>query len=245
MAEGEIPTKSQLNKCGKLLARHQRGDAVAQNASDAQLEHAKDQVRAFRAAHSTPMLKTRIGMTSFIRTSTGADPVVSQRLKRVPRIIRKLSRKQGSNLASLQDIAGVRAVLETPRQVEQVLAHMHRRWGSRIDHVDDRVASPHEIGYRAIHVIVVRDGLNVEIQLRTRQQQSWADLVEATDAFHALNLKDGYGPPVLMEYFSTLGEFYYRHEYGEPITMDLIDKLMQAQDAAVDANYFAAATREG
>ena len=37
----------------------------------------------------------------------------------------------------------------------------------------DYVAFPKDIGYRAVHYIVRRDGRAIEVQVRTRGQQQW------------------------------------------------------------------------
>lgn len=58
----------------------------------------------------------------------------------------------------------------------------------------DYIEFPKAIGYRAVHFVVTRDDRAIEVQLRTRGQQQWADAVEAIDARIDLSLKDGVGP---------------------------------------------------
>lgn len=109
----ELPSKSEINRCGELLRK-----ATFEGAPiDVQrLDHAIEVISAFRAAHAYPMAKTRYGLASMVRTERAAEVVVGQRLKRVPRIVRKLQRTVGTEkgrtaLARLEDIGGVRAIL--------------------------------------------------------------------------------------------------------------------------------------
>jgi hypothetical protein len=104
-------SKNKINKCGELVRRVMfEGELV----SVEELDEAVRVIHDFRAAHAYPLLKVRNGLTSMVRTEC-ADDVIGQRLKRVPRIIRKLQRTVGSPtgrtmLARLDDIGGVRAM---------------------------------------------------------------------------------------------------------------------------------------
>jgi len=92
---------------------------------------------------------------------------VTQRLKRFPTILDKLVREPTMALSKMEDIGGVRAVLMDQRQVDRVrdcLQHA-QRWNIR--RVRDHFECPKDDGYRAVHVIVKKDGCYVEIQLRT------------------------------------------------------------------------------
>ncbi len=68
-----------------------------------------------------------------------------------------------------------------------------------------------------MHYVVVRDGRAIEVQLRTRGQQQWADAAESADARLSgvgVNLKDGEGPAEMIEYFAAAGELIFLREYG-------------------------------
>lgn len=120
--------------------------------------------------------------------------VVSQRLKRMPRLIRKLDRKEGSKLARLEDIGGCRAVLATGQELERVHRRLKKRWAGQIVRERDYIAEPKSTGYRAVHLVVLRDERRIEVQLRTTSQQAWADAIERADARLGMTLKDGEGP---------------------------------------------------
>ena len=89
--------------------------------------------------------------------------------------------------------------------------------------------------------MVVRDGRAVEIQLRTRGQQQWADAAEAADArhgFRGVNLKDNEAPEEMLEYFRAAGEVIYRREYGIPISYELTGRFNAARRTVIAAGYY-------
>lgn len=239
-----LPSKSQINRCGELIRQYVfEGLFIA----PAELETAIDVITDFRAAHSYPLQKVRLGLGSMIRTEQ-CEPRVSQRLKRVPRIIRKLQRTVSSpggrtTLARLEDIGGVRAVLQDGGEVERVRQRIEARWGATIKRRRNYIDDPKPIGYRAVHLVVVRDDRPIEIQLRTRGQQQWADAAESADARLAgrgVNLKDSDGPAEMVEYFSAAGDLIYRREYGLEIPSTVLARFGAARRAVVDAGYYSA-----
>lgn len=108
----------------------------------------------------------------------GFDP--TSRVKNTGTILEKLVRHGGSWLKSIQDLAGMRIVLDGDRtaQDDAVDAIVHAfRATEREAKIVDRRAQP-SAGYRAVHVIVYPDGVPVEVQVRTRWQHEWADMFE-------------------------------------------------------------------
>lgn len=238
-----LPSKSEINRCGEIL-RAATFDGAAFDVD--RLEHAIEVISAFRAAHAYPMAKTRLGLASMVRTERAVEVVVGQRLKRVPRIVRKLQRTVGSEsgrtaLARLEDIGGVRAILRDGEELDRVRLRLERRWGSSFRRQRDYIKSPKDIGYRAVHLVVVRDDCAIEIQLRTRGQQQWADAAEAADARHGprgVNLKDNEAPVEMLEYFSAAGEVIYHREYGIAMSSELTRRFDAARRAVIAAGYY-------
>lgn len=106
-----------------------------------------------------------------VRTERAVEVVVGQRLKRVPRIIRKLQRTVGSGsgrtaLARLEDIGGVRAILLNGEELDRVRLRLERNWGSSFRRQRDYIKNPKDIRYRAVHLVVVRDDSNGRMPLR-------------------------------------------------------------------------------
>lgn len=114
--------------------------------------------------------------------------IVAQRLKRMPTIIGKLNRFKGMRLSSMQDIAGVRIIVGDMEQLKEVDSHI-KRW-RHLFKIRDYISSPKDSGYRGKHFIFKKNGMFVEIQLRTQLQHLWATSVETTDIFRGAALKE-------------------------------------------------------
>jgi ppGpp synthetase/RelA/SpoT-type nucleotidyltranferase len=238
-----VPSNGQVNRSGALLARAM----VNEPATEAEWEEivrAYDVVTLFRSAHAAPMNSVAMGLRSMVRTATGTDrPAVSQRLKRVPRIIRKIHRMDGqpdgsTNLARLEDIGGVRAVLDSLEDLHRVRERLERTWAGSIKRQRDLITEPRDIGYRAHHVVVERRDRRIEVQLRTVGQQRWADAIEALDSRRGLNLKDGIGPQALVEYFRAASDFIYHEDQGQVVPADLASRLTAATERVIDEGYY-------
>lgn len=138
-------------------------------------------------------------------------------MKRREQIMSKLHRMPRSRLSNMGDIGGCRAVLDSRDRVDSAFARIQSSWqihGSPRD-TRDR-PSPSGFGYRALHVIVIRDGRRIEIQLRDRVEHEWAVAVERTGARLSIALKEGIGPDDLKDYFRLASEGMYREKIGDP-----------------------------
>ena len=121
------------------------------------------------------MLSVRMSYTSFAGTLGVHGFVVSQRLKRIERIQRKLER-ESVRLSQLQDIGGVRVIVPTLTDQAKLAEHAVDYLQNVV--VIDYVTAPKTTGYRAIHHVVKRAGRLIEVQLRTEMQHEWADRIE-------------------------------------------------------------------
>jgi ppGpp synthetase/RelA/SpoT-type nucleotidyltranferase len=129
-------------------------------------------LQRLRADYDAPLAQVEDRLrTNGLRTTS--------RLKTVGTIIDKLKRER-TRLSKMQDIAGVRLVvgqglsgLTEQDRVVEVVSDLFP--GSST--VDRRSRPSH--GYRAVHVIPTVDECPVEIQIRTRDQDGWAHLMEA------------------------------------------------------------------
>lgn len=235
----ELPSKSQINRSGKYLQQFEGPEETwPENFDESKANEAIEVVSAFRAAHAQPMQKVRMGLLSMLQKSS-AQVAVTQRLKRVPRIIRKLYRMESSMLARLGDIGGVRAVVADFEELDRVYARIVERWEPHFVRTPiDYVARPKPMGYRAIHIVVRRDDRAIEVQLRTTGQQEWADAVERMDSLRGLNLKDGDGPDSLMRYFAAAGELIHLREVGLELNERQRVEFIAARDAVVAQGFY-------
>ena len=229
-----LPTKGTIDRAGAFIV------AMANDAEDFDVEKYLDAYEVldlFRAAHQSPMTRVTMGLRSIVKTATRADPIVSQRLKRSPRIVRKLIRMENSNLARLEDIGGCRAVVQDLEQFEAVRSRIERVWGDQVRRRRDYLAEVPDSGYRAAHWVVERGGRRIEVQVRTRLQQQWANAVESADSRLDLTLKDGVGPDSMLEYFRALGDYIYSIDIGKPDS-SLRERLTAAEDTVIEQGFY-------
>lgn len=243
----EMPavSKGEINRCGAFLVDMHRARQAGDFARLSELRgqnkwaHATKTVDDFRAAHQKPLSLTSVGLRQFVGTALHEEPVVSQRLKRLPRIIRKLANLDQSDLARLEDIGGTRAVVRTLDDQARLCDHIERRWGHSTKRRRDYVDDPKPSGYRARHIVVERNERRIEIQVRTVNQQRWANMIEEADSRFKMTLKDGVGPQSMLDYFSAAGDMLYFQEAGLVTPSDLRDRYTAAADAVVEEGYFA------
>ena len=108
------------------------------------------------------------------------DALVTGRIKKLNTIIDKLNRPHTpSKLATMYDIAGCRAVVNTMEELDMVCSIMCAKATCDLDKTckHDYVSRPKKSGYRGRHLIFVFEcipGLNLfaELQLRTALQHS-------------------------------------------------------------------------
>ncbi|MEV5642548.1 hypothetical protein AB0L67_20590 [Streptomyces flaveolus] len=109
---------------------------------------------------------------------------VTHRLKTTDTLIQKLQRAKArgssTNLARIQDIAGIRVsgrltLTEQDRLADLVVERFERQ-GHKCS-IKDRREDP-IVGYRALHVIISLSGRYVEVQIRTVGQDLWANIFE-------------------------------------------------------------------
>lgn len=182
------PSKKQVKKVASRLRKLAEAEAPLD-----QWEDALEVVRAQRARHAYPLVKVNNGLRSFIST-LGVKGEVSQRLKRMETIIEKLTTRETTlRLDQMVDIGGCRIALHSDdlEELRRVEKKIRRTWASQLieQRCRDYVAEPRESGYRAIHLVVVRDDCPIEIQLRSRRMHGWAQMMETFSQHFDENFK--------------------------------------------------------
>jgi putative GTP pyrophosphokinase len=129
-------------------------------------------------------------------------------------------------LARMQDIGGIRAILGTMGKVRR-LERVYRERKLQHDLVSskDYIAEPKTDGYRGIHLIYryqnVKEssynGLLLELQLRTRLQHAWATAVETMGTFLGQALKSGQGEGQWRSFFEVTGSAIAHLENSPPV----------------------------
>jgi ppGpp synthetase/RelA/SpoT-type nucleotidyltranferase len=209
-----MASKAKVNRAGDRLRHWWLIDGAEDVAYPVE---AVQTMLAFRAGFQDPLTKVVMSLRSF-QTTEGVKVDVAQRLKRGQTIIDKLGRIPGMELARMHDIGGCRAIV--PEGRFDVLDGIRKRLDGSVNVVVrpyDYIMDPKPTGYRAVHVVVHRDGHLIEIQLRTARQHAWAEFVEQLGDRTGNNLKDGQGPEVLLEYLRMGASIVAMQERQEPV----------------------------
>lgn len=165
-------SKSQVDKLGQRLAAP--GPYSDEDAS---------QLEQVLIAYAGAVAAARQAL-EVLENDTFRNVSITGRAKTTQTTLEKLVRNK-SRLSSIEDLAGVRIVADmTLSEQDSMAARVIDLFGGpAYCRLVDRRSDP-RAGYRAVHVIVKLDGLPVEVQIRTRCQDAWANLFEKTaDAF--------------------------------------------------------------
>lgn len=203
-------SKKQINKAGAIL--------TLDEPSQADLSWAIALADRWRACHAYPINTFQATLRTKLKTYQG-DPIAAQRLKRMPTIIDKLKRYPNMKLTTMQDIGGVRAILNSLSDVYS-LAEGYRE-SQRFPHdlldQKDYIQNPRdEDGYRSIHLIYRYtnsqarnyDGLRIELQIRTRLQHTWATAVETMGTLLGQALKSRIGDREWLNFFALISAIF-------------------------------------
>jgi hypothetical protein len=216
-----------VDKAGAVLREFYEGGGIWLGLTGdevAKVEGAHEVAEWYRAGFTDPLLKSRMGVQSFINT-LGLQARIAQRHKRLNRIIQKLVRFPTMRLTAMQDIGGCRVIVPGLDDVETLFRHIEGRWRESIKEVNHYIANPQSSGYRAIHVVVRRDNRPIEIQLRTERQHRWADLVEDIGRVTGEELKWGGASP-LIEGLEVIAYVWAHLDRGERPSGELRPRFM-------------------
>lgn len=107
-------SRTQVSKAGDILTALSKDPAT-----DLDLDewlHAYEVLANWRACHGYPINTFQATLRTRLKKIDEAA-LVAQRLKRTPSILNKLRRFKGMNLARMQDIGGLRAVVGSVRHL--------------------------------------------------------------------------------------------------------------------------------
>ncbi|MFF6774383.1 hypothetical protein ACFY8W_12550 [Streptomyces sp. NPDC012637] len=127
---------------------------------------------------------------------------VTHRLKTTDTLIQKLRRAkekgESTNLARVQDIAGIRVsgdiTLTEQNDLRDMIIEAFTKQGHTCT-MRDRREEP-VVGYRAVHVIVTLGSQYVEVQIRTTAQDLWANVFERIADIFGRDIRYGKDPEI-------------------------------------------------
>jgi ppGpp synthetase/RelA/SpoT-type nucleotidyltranferase len=151
-------------------------------------------VDEYRRSHSEPLNLTYEILEKTCQAILAEDFITSQRIKRMPTILEKIKSGTHSDLSSMQDLGGCRAIMHDISSVRKVYEKLLETPSSEFTlntkSLRDYINTPKPSGYRSMHMVVSIEQpdannkplmLNIEIQCRTRIMHLWATAVEAYD----------------------------------------------------------------
>jgi len=214
MAFTSVPaeSKNKINKAGSELV--DAADAAKTNVSSAALGMAVDLVERWRSCHAYAINTFQSTLRGKLRNYAGS-PVVAQRLKRMPTIVDKLKRHPNMQLSTMQDTGGVRAIVNSTKDVYKLAEDYENniRLAHELVVKNDYIANPRsEDGYRSLHLIYKYknikvpeyDGLRLEVQIRSKLQHLWATAVESMGTFLGQALKSRQGSQKWLDFFALI-----------------------------------------
>ena len=104
-------TRKQVSRAGSVL--------IDNTSSSEQKEAAMEILSHWRSCHAYPVNTFQATLRSRLKKVCNS-PLVAQRLKRTPSILKKLQMNPGMQMARMQDIGGLRAVVENLSQVRKL-----------------------------------------------------------------------------------------------------------------------------
>jgi ppGpp synthetase/RelA/SpoT-type nucleotidyltranferase len=207
--------KAKVDRAGRVL--------INKDSTEEAKEDALTILNNWRSSHGYPMntFQARLRQVS---KKVDDNALVVQRLKRVPSIVKKLTRDQTKtmSLSQMQDIAGCRSVLSDVNKVYELTEIYRKSRGLKHKKVreKDYIKNPKKDGYRSIHLVYryksdkirTYDGLQIEIQIRSKIQNSWATSIEIVDLFTKQAIKSNEGEEEWKEFFKLVSSAFAQME---------------------------------
>lgn len=228
-------SKAKIDRAGRSLSHNIDRDEYTQLESELLLDD-------YRRRHLQPLSETTIEIQKLL-TNFGTSYYIAQRLKRKPQIMRKLKRLS-VRLTQLQDIAGCRIIVHKNSDVnnlqDYIVKSIEKQSVFSIERMTDyRERGRDDTGYRALHIILKRNKLHIELQIRSRIQHYWSESIERTSVIYGHHLKEGEGDKTIIRYFKVLSDAFFDIEGGHEPNIDTrlsIDNLRERCEFLIKAS---------
>lgn len=136
--------------------------------------------RVSYGAYSEYLNDFRISLESELR-ALAPGCVVNARWKRLETVAAKLRRRPELALSRMPDIVGLRIIASSRADQSGIAERIRAAYDVR--QVDDKSDNP-KFGYRAVHFDIRYRGVNIEIQVQTRNQNLWQGVSERAGVRH-------------------------------------------------------------
>ena len=209
-----------VDRAGKTLLRPSR----AHDRQEARLI-----LGNWRSAHGYPLHALAMTLRNRSLAIGDGKHIVTQRLKRLVSIERKLQRLS-YNATQIQDLGGCRVILPSITEVRE-LQNTYRNGRSSVFELMrqyDYIDRPKDSGYRSLHLVYRYDSPNmpgwkymrVELQIRSVIQHTWATAVEAASFLTGDDLKASEGDAKWLRFFVLMSNWMSMMEQS-PLVPDV------------------------
>lgn len=220
-------TTSRVNRAGVTLRRWWASDRALYGREEVQ---AFEVLRAFRAAHSTPLTKGNNGLRSMLRTED-CNVEVSQRLKRTTTILDKLTRQPTMALSRMQDIGGC-----GPSSAQWRKSGGFRHGSVAIDRPSNwtTMFSLRELPAteRSTWSSPTTDAA-LRFNFGPNAMHDWAVAVEQLGGRIGEDLKSGRGPARVLHWLSAVSDALGVEESGEVVDTEHVNRIAALREAAM------------
>ncbi|MDY5779074.1 MAG: RelA/SpoT domain-containing protein [Succinivibrionaceae bacterium] len=191
------PSNKEVNRAGEIIRNSN---------DDEEIKKAISVLDNWRSLHSIPLNSVRSFINRILKKvfkGKNTNAILGQRLKRMPSIITKIKRFENMSVSRMQDIGGIRIILDSIKDVYTVHdAIIHANTNHEyIIPPKDYIKEPKKDGYRSLHQVLIYhndknldcDGMRIEVQIRTKLEHSWATAVETLGSINNASYKTGEG----------------------------------------------------
>jgi ppGpp synthetase/RelA/SpoT-type nucleotidyltranferase len=206
------------------------GDRLAKGTSKNADEYLDSEIifDEYRKIFIEPLTEITLKLHSWL-IEFKCDFYIAERLKRKPQILRKL-RRFSARLTQLQDIGGVRVIFDDNNLIDQFIIFIKEKISKghffKIERKTDyREKGRDDSGYRAVHLILSRNDVTIELQLRSQIQHNWAERIERTSVIYGHYLKELDGEQIVLDYFKLLSDVFHEIECGRKPSNEMIEYL--------------------
>lgn len=214
MTELFIVPSGQLQKAANVM----RDDS----ADELSKIKAVDLITKWRNLYTEPLSRFQQSIKYALKYTKYKDCLIVQRLKRMPSIIDKLKRFSDMQLTRMQDIGGVRIIVDNISDVYEIfdLIKAAKMLFKPLDKYHDYIKIPKADGYRSLHqVFKYISGvpeipqLRFELQIRTKLQHVWATAVETLGIIENESFKTGKGDDAYKNFFKVISLLFSIEEH--------------------------------
>lgn len=220
-------SRKEIDKTGKIMLTATEQETFKQ---------AIEKINDWRSLHLVPLDMLQQKIVAFLDFNNIRPFLISRRLKRLTSIQYKLDLNPEMGLGGMQDIGGLRIVINTVEELLRLQALLRSLPIAEFEcrRMYDYVNEPKDSGYRSIHFAYIYhcenkdyDGLRIELQIRTRLQHLWATAVETAGLYTNTSLKSSQGKNEWLDFFKVVSAlFCYKEQL--PVARNLCHMTMKA-----------------